>query len=399
MKNVTKLLLLASMLLAMMLAGCGGSSNEDKTAKETNEKSTESNTISEDIKIGVIASLSGPVAFYGQTATNGLKLAVKEINQNGGINGKMINLVIEDDKGDSAEAVTAFKKLTNLDKVDAIYGPIISTNCLAVAPLAQEAKVPMITPTGTNIKITDIGDYISRVCFIDPFQGSVMANFALNNLDAKTAVIFKDVNSDYSDGLSEEFVSLFTEKNGKVLEVVNYVAGDTDFSSQITKIKSLNADVVFIPGYYSEASLIVKQAKELQVKSTFLGADGWDNPALFEVAGEALNGSYICTHFSPENEEEVVQAFINNYFDEYMEDPNVFSSLGYDAANLLFDAIERAGSNNKEDIKNAINSTVDFKGVTGSITLDENRNPNKSAFVLEAKNGAFVYNTIVDPIK
>jgi branched-chain amino acid transport system substrate-binding protein len=352
-----------------------------------------------EIKIGVIMPLSGPIAVYGQTTYNGMKLAIQEINENGGIDGNMIKLIVEDNKGDSAESVTAFKKLANVDKIDALLGPVASSNCLAVAPVAQEYGIPMMTSSGTSVKVTQVGDFISRACFIDPFQGSVMANFAKDSLNAKTAIIFKDVNSDYSEGLTNEFTKTFTKRGGEIITVVNYVAGDIDFSSQLTKIRKMKADVVFVPGYYNEAALIVNQARDLRINSTFLGADGWDNGKLFEIAGEALNGSFVSTHFSSESEDEIVQNFINNYFDEFFEDPNVLSALGYDAAKIMAEAFDRANSTDKVKVKNAINSTKNFKGVTGIITLDENRNANKSAFVMEAKNGAFVYKTTVDPVE
>ncbi len=238
----------------------------------------------EEIKIGVIAALSGPIAFYGQTTLNGMKLAIEQINAQGGINGQQIKLIIEDNKGDSTESVTIAKKLINVDKVTAILGPIISTNCLAVAPIAQEAKVPMLTATETNTQITTIGDYISRICFIDPFQGEVLANFAIDNLKINTAAVLKDSGSDYSIGLSNSFKRVFEKRGGKIVYEGSYMAKDTDFSSQLTAIKSKTPDVIFIPGY-SEVAIMVKQAREFKINSVFLGSDGWDKDIL-STAGE-----------------------------------------------------------------------------------------------------------------
>ncbi|MBZ4683352.1 MAG: branched-chain amino acid transport system substrate-binding protein [Fusobacteriaceae bacterium] len=350
-----------------------------------------------DIKIGVIAPLSGPLALYGQTTVNGYELAVKEINAKGGINGMNLVLIKEDNKGDSAESVAAIKKLITVNKVDVILGGVTSGNTIAIAPIAQEYKLPMLTPTATNVKVTTFGDYISRTCFIDPFQGEVMANFASDNLKAKKAIIIKNAADDYSEGLAVEFEKTFKANGGKIVDVINYVTGDIDFSSQLTKIKNMNTDVIFLPGYYNEVALVVKQARDLGIDATFLGGDGWDNSKLFEIGGTSVNGSYVLTHFSKESEDTQVQDFINNYFNEFFEDPSPLSALGYDAAYIMAEAIKKAGSLDREKIKNAINSTKNYKGVTGVISLDKNRNAKKSAFVLKAENGAFIYETTVDP--
>lgn len=353
--------------------------------------------MAENIKIGVISSLSGPVAIYGQTTYNGVKLAVDKLNAAGGINGNKVELIVEDDKGDPAEAVTAAKRLISEKKVIAILGPTISSTCLAVAPIAQQNKVPMLTATGTNIKITDAGDYIARTCFIDPFQGAVMAKFGLENLKAKTAVIIKDVNSDYSEGLADEFVKVFEKNGGKILDTVAYATNDVDYSSQLTKVKSLNPDVIFVPGYYNEVSLLIKQARDLQIKSKFLGGDGWDNGKLFEIAGSAVLGSYISSHFSPESQDPLIQNFLSDYRKSFKEEPSVLSALGYDAAGIMLESVKNAKALTGEDIKNNINATKGYKGVTGVITLDEKRNAIKSAFVLEAKDGGFKYYATIEP--
>lgn len=355
--------------------------------------------VAENIKVGLISSLSGPVAVYGQTTYNGIKLAVEQLNAAGGINGNKIELIVEDDKGDPAEAVTAAKRLISEKNVVALLGPIISTTCLAVAPIAQQNGVPMLTPTGTNIKITEAGDYIARTCFIDPFQGGVMATFGIDTLKAKTAVIIKDVNSDYSEGLAEEFVKVFEKKGGKVLDTLAYATNDVDYSSQLTKVKAENPDVIFVPGYYNEVALLVKQARDLQIKATFLGGDGWDNGKLFEVAGTAVTGSFVSSHFSPESQDPMIQNFLKDYIAMFKEDPSVLSALGFDAAGIMIEAMKKSTKISGEEIKNNINSTKDYKGVTGNINIDSNRNAVKSAFVLEAKDGGFKYKTTVEPFK
>lgn len=355
-------------------------------------------TLAETIKVGMLTPLSGPIAIYGQTTLNGIKLATEELNKKGGIKGNKIELIIEDNKGDAAEAVNAVKKMISVNKIKALLGPVISTNSLAVAPIMQENKIPMLTPTGTNSTITQVGDYIARTCFIDEFQGQVMGAFAIKNLKAKNAVILTDVNSDYSEGLAEEFKKVFEANGGKILDTVSYVANDVDFTSQLTKIKMKKPEVIFVPGYYSEVSLIVKQARELRIDSVFLGGDGWDNGKLFEIAGDSINGSYISTHFSSESEDQQIKSFLKNYKARFGEEPSVLSALGYDAANVMYAAMERTENLDSTEIKNEVNKTKDFKGITGVISLDENRNAVKSAFVLEAKDGKFKYKATVDPI-
>lgn len=349
-----------------------------------------------EIKVGVIGPLSGDGKFYGETTINGVKLAIDQINAKGGVNGNTIKLIIEDDKGNSDESINAAKKLINVDKVSAIIGPVFSSNCLAVAPLAQQAKIPMLTPTGTNVAVTNAGDFISRICFVDPFQGEVMANFALDNLKVKTAVIMTDIASDYSKGLSDSFEKVFTARGGKVLDKVSYNGKDTDFTAQLTKIKGKKPAVIFAPGY-AEVALIVKQARDIRIKSVFLGGDGWDSPDILKVAGSSIDGSFASTHFSPEAKDPAIKKFLEDYKKAYSIDASVLSALGFDAGYVFADALKKAGSADAEKLKAAINSTKGFKGVTGIINLDANRNAVKSAFVIEAKGGKFVFKATVDP--
>ena len=335
------------------------------------------------IKIGVYGDLTGQTSSFGQSTKNGIELAVEEINNAGGVNGKKITLVVEDDQGRPEQAKTVVSKLINQDKVQAVLGEVASTNSLAAAPVAQEAKIPMITPSSTNPKVTEVGDYISRVCFIDPFQGSVMAKFAANTLKAKTAAILGDVNSDYSKGLTQFFEEEFTKLGGKVIAKEAYTQTDPDFKGQLTKIRNLNPDVLYVPGYYGQVGIIAKQARELDMNMPLLGGDGWDSPELWKLGGAALKNSFISNHYSAENPAPEIQNFVKAYKAKFNVEPDSLAALAYDAAKVLADAIKRAGGTYSAKLKDAINATKDFAGVTGKITIDSGRNAVKPAVVLE----------------
>ena len=335
------------------------------------------------IKVGVYGDLTGQTSSFGQSTKNGIELAVEEINAAGGVGGKKIQLVIEDDQGRPEQAKTVVQKLISQDKVQAVLGEVASTNSLAAAPVAQEAKIPMISPSSTNPKVTEVGDYISRVCFIDPFQGSVMAKFASNTLKAKTAAILGDVNSDYSKGLTQFFEEEFTKLGGKVLAKEAYTQTDPDFKGQLTKIRNLKPDVIYIPGYYGQVGIIAKQARELDMNMPLLGGDGWDSPEIWKLGGAALKNTYISNHYSAENPAPEIQNFVKAYKAKFNVEPDSLAALAYDAAKVLADAIKRAGGTYAAKLKDAINSTKDFAGVTGKITLDAGRNAVKPAVVLE----------------
>ncbi|MGI9054787.1 MAG: ABC transporter substrate-binding protein [Pyrinomonadaceae bacterium] len=352
------------------------------------------------IKVGVYGDLTGPTASFGQSTKNGVELAVAEINAAGGVNGKKIELIVEDDQGTPEKAKTVISKLISQDKVQAVIGEVASTNSLAAAPVAQEAKIPMISTSSTNPQVTEKGDYISRVCFIDPFQGSVMAKFAANTLKAKTAAIFGDVNSDYSKGLTTFFEQEFTKLGGKVLAKESYTQQDPDFKGQLTKIRQLNPDVIYIPGYYGQVGIIAKQARELGMNQPLLGGDGWDSPDLWKLGGAALKNAYISNHYSAENPAPEIQNFVKNYTAKFGTAPDSLAALAYDAAKVLADAIKRAGgAGDSAKLKDAINSTKDFAGVTGLITLDANRNAVKPAVVLELipSESKFAYKETIYP--
>ena len=352
------------------------------------------------IKVGVYGDLTGQTSSFGQSTKNGIQLAVDEINGAGGVMGKKIELVIEDDQGRPEQAKTVVQKLISQDKVQAVLGEVASTNSLAAAPVAQEAKIPMITPSSTNPKVTETGDYISRVCFIDPFQGSVMAKFASNTLHAKTAAILGDVNSDYSKGLTQFFETEFTKLGGRVVAKEAYTQTDPDFKGQLTKIRNLTPDVIYVPGYYGQVGIIAKQARELDMNMPLLGGDGWDSPELWKLGGDSLKNAFISNHYSAENPAPEIQNFVKAYKAKFNVEPDSLAALAYDAAKVLADAIKRAGgASDSAKLKDAINATKDFAGVTGKISLDPGRNAVKPAVVLELDPaaGKFKYKETIAP--
>lgn len=335
------------------------------------------------IKIGVYGDTTGATSSFGQSTKNGIQLAFEEINAAGGVNGKKLEMVFEDDQGTPEKAKTVISKLINQDKVAAVLGEVASSNSLAAAPVAQEAKVPMITPSSTNPKVTEVGDFISRVCFIDPFQGSVMAKFAANTLKAKTAAILGDNSSDYSKGLTQFFEQEFTKLGGTVITKQTYAQKDQDFKAQLTQMRDQKPDVIYIPGYYGEVGIIAKQARELGMNQPLLGGDGWDSPELWKLGGGALKNAYISNHYSADNPAPEIQNFVKAYTAKFNVAPDSLAALAYDSAKVLADAIKRAGGTDSAKLKEAINSTKNFPGVTGTITLDDKRNAVKSAVVLE----------------
>lgn len=353
---------------------------------------------SDTIKVGEVGSMTGSEATFGTSTHKGLLLAVDEINKAGGVNGKKIELISLDNQGKAEEAATAVTKLITQDKVVAILGEVASSRSMAMAPIAQQYKVPMITPASTNPKVTEMGDYVFRVCFIDPFQGTVMAKFATDNLKAKKVAILRDVKSDYSMGLSEFFIQSFKATGGEVLVTQSYSSGDIDFKSQLTAIKAKKPDAIFVPGYYTEVGLIVRQAKELKMNIPLMGGDGWDSPKLYEIGGEALNGHYFSNHYSAEDKNPKVQEFITKYkAANGDETPDTMAVLGYDAMYVLADAMKRAKSLEGKDLRDAIAATKNFQAVTGNITLDEKRNPTKAAVVLKIDGGKYNYVGTVSP--
>ncbi len=350
------------------------------------------------IKIGVYGDLTGQTSSFGQSTKNGSQMAADEINAQGGINGRQVQLIHEDDQGEPGKAAIVVNKLINQDQVRALIGEVASSNSLAAAPHAQEAKVPMISPSSTNPKVTQVGDYIFRVCFIDPFQGEVMAKFASNSLKAKKAAILYDSNSDYSKGLVQFFKQAFTKLGGEIVTEKAYTQRDRDFTGQLTAIRDLKPDVIYVPGYYQEVGVIAKQTKQLGISAPLLGGDGWDSPQLWDLGGDSLNGSFISNHYSVDDPTPAIQDFVKRYKAKYNGTaPDAIAALGYDAMMVLADSIKRANGTECAALRNAIATTKDFKGITGVISLNEERNAVKSAVVLELRNKQFVYKETIAP--
>ncbi len=325
-------------------------------------------------------------------------LAVDEINVSGGVLGKKIKLLSEDDQGKPSEAATVVQKLINKDKVIAIIGEVASSRSKAGAPICQQNKIPMISPASTNPEVTAIGDYIFRVCFIDPFQATVLSKFAINTLKAKKIAILKDVKNAYSTGLSDFFEKEFKNMGGEIVEVQSFSSGDKDFKAQLTAIKSKNPDAIFIPAYYTDVNLISIQAREVGITVPLLGSDGWESEKLTEgKAKDALEGCFFSTHVSTENPDPAIQNFIKKYKEKYSSMPDAMSFLAYDAGMILFDAIKRAGTVDPTKIKEEIAKTKDYSGVTGKITINDQRNAIKPAVILEIKGGEFKYKETVSP--
>ena len=351
-----------------------------------------------EIVIGEFASLTGSEATFGISSDNGLKLAVEEMNNAGGLLGKKIKLITYDDQWKPSEAATVVQKLINKDKVAAIIGEVASSRSKAGAQICQSSKIPMISPASTNPEVTAIGDYIFRVCFIDPFQATVMSKFAINTLKIKRVAVLQDVKNAYSTGLAEFFVKKFKEMGGEIIEIQSYQNGDKDFKAQLTAIKSKNPEGVFIPGYYTDVGLIAIQAREIGITQPLFGSDGWESEKLTEgKAADALEGCFFSTHVSAEDPSPNVQNFITKYKAKFNMMPDAMSFLAYDAGMILFDAIKRAGSIEADKIKNALASTKDFDGVTGKISMNEQRNAVKPAVILEIKGGKFKYKETVSP--
>lgn len=392
-KKLTGIFLSMS-LVAGILAGCAGSDQSSGDESAGDDKG-------ETIKVGVNLELSGGVASYGQSILEGVELAVEEINQDG-IDGKEIELVKVDNKSEASEATNGALKLISQDQVSAIIGAATSGNTTAQIEIAQQNKIPLITPTGTSPDLTvndgKVNDYIFRTCFIDPFQGTVAANFASNDVKVVNAAIYFDSASDYSKGLADAFAKQFEANGGKIVAKEAFMAKDTDFRATLTRLKSANPDFIFVPAYYEEVGLIVKQAREAGLNVPFMGGDGWDSPKLLDIAGkDALNNTFITNHYSSGDPSDKIQGFVKAFGEKYSgKSPDAFNALGYDTAYYLADAIKRAGSGDSEKIRDALAATKDLDLVSGSFTLDENHNPVKSATILEYVNGEQTFKTKID---
>jgi branched-chain amino acid transport system substrate-binding protein len=353
---------------------------------------------SDTIKVGEYASLTGKEAGFGQASHKGLTLAIEEINAAGGVLGKKIELVTADNQTKPGESATAAKKLIARDKVVALLGEVSSGRSLEAAPVAQAAHIPMIAPAATNPKVTEVGDYIFRVCFIDPFQGKVMARFAHDDLKAKKVAVLFSVSNAYSVGLANFFRDTFKAEGGEIVADKSFSEGDKDFRAQLTAVKAANAEAIFVPSYYTEGALIVRQARDLGITVPIFGGDGWEAPQLLEIGGAAMEGAFYSTHFSPENSDPVVQEFVKKYRARWdNETPDAFSALAYDMGYVLADAIKRAGTTDGPKLRDAIAATKDFPGVTGHTTIGPDRNASKPAVILTVKNGRLAFYKTIAP--
>jgi branched-chain amino acid transport system substrate-binding protein len=349
------------------------------------------------IRLGEFASMTGKEAVFGQNAHKGTLLAVEETNAAGGVLGRKLELITADNQSKPGESATAVKKLISRDKVAVILGEITSGRTLEAAPIAQAAKIPLISPGATHTEVTAKGNYIFRICFIDDFQGTVMAKFARETLKLKRVAILSSVSSAQSVGLAKYFRERFTSPTTVIAAEQKYGEGDKDFRAQLTAIKAAGADGIFVPGYYAEAALICKQARDLGLTLPLLGVDGWESPDLVAIAGAAAEGCYLSTHYSPESKSPAVVAFNQRFQQRWGIGSNALSVLGYDSAMLAIDAIRRAGSTDGAKIRDALATTVNYPAVTGSITFDTNRNPTKNAVVLTVKSGKFTFVQDVSP--
>jgi branched-chain amino acid transport system substrate-binding protein len=338
--------------------------------------------------IGEVGSMTGTEATFGTSSDRGIQLATKEVNTAGGIKGRQLQIIALDDEGKPEEAATAATRLIASDHVIALLGEVASTRSLFMAPKAQAAQVPMVSPSSTNEKVTAVGDYIFRACFIDPFQGYVMAKFATDQLHLKKAAILRDVRNDYSVGLAKVFTDNFTRLGGAITDNESYSSGDVDFKAQLTNIKNTNPDTVYVPGYYTDVGLIARQAREVGITAPLIGGDGWDSEKLYEIGGSALDGCYFSNHYSVDDPSPRIQEFVAKFKKAYGGQlPDSLAAQAYDAAGMLFDAMKRATDLTGPAIRDALAQTRDYKGVTGDISMDAHRNPVKPAVVLKISHG------------
>lgn len=370
-----KKLLAASLAIAMALSvtACGSKGNGDT------------------IKIGGITPLTSNVSVYGIAVNNGIKIAVDEINAAGGVMGKQIEYIAVDDKGDPTEAVNAYQRLVVKDKVVGIVGAVTSKPSLAVAQASLADNMPVISGTATAADVTLAGENVFRACFIDPFQGELMASYAAKEMSAKTAAVLYDRADDYSSGVAEAFIAQAKAEGITIVAEETYQTDDADFKNQLTTIKGQNPDVLMMPVYAKDVRVIGAQIKEIGVTAKLMGVDGWDG-VLQDVNFDAsvINGGVFCSQYSPESTDEALQKFISTYKEKYKEDPNMFAVLGYDSMQIMAKAINTANSTDKEDVIKAMNAT-DYAGLTGNITFDENRNPVKSSVIMSVQDGAYKY--------
>ncbi|HTM57053.1 MAG TPA: ABC transporter substrate-binding protein [Candidatus Udaeobacter sp.] len=393
---------IVALLGAGLIAGCGGGAGGH-----------------DELVIGEYGSLTGNDATFGTSTKNGVEVALGELTTQklGKIGGLNVRVVVEDDQSRAEEAATVVQKLINQDRVIAVIGEVASSRSLAGGPICQNANVPMISPSSTNPRVTQVGDYIFRMCFLDQFQGTVMARFTAQTLKLKKVAVLKDSRSDYSVGLAQFFTEAFTALGGSIVTEQAYQSGDNDFRAQLTAIKAKHPEAIIVPGYYTEAGLIARQARELGLTQPLVGGDGWESEKLIEIGGAALNGCYYSNHWALDAPDPHLQAFLKTYHGKFGGDPDAIGGLAYDAANVLFGALtklseqdpqtfaglgsSKAGTDLRKaaekKLRDLIATTSNYPGVTGTITLDENRNATKPAVIIEIKNGKKTFNSSFNP--
>jgi branched-chain amino acid transport system substrate-binding protein len=325
-------------------------------------------------------------------------MAIDEANAAGGILGKQIKLFTEDTQSKPGESATVVNKLIARENVVAVLGEVASGRSLEAARICQDAKVPMVSPSSTNPKVTETGDFIFRVCFVDPFQGTVMANFARKTLKAQKVAVFTDVKSDYSKGLAQFFKEQIVKSGGTIISELDYNGGDKDFKAQLTSIKAAGPDAVFVPGYYTDVALICIQAKQIGLNVPLLGGDGWESEDLVKIGKDAVEGNYFSTHYHPDVGTEVSKRFVENYKKRFNgKTPDALAAMGYDSALVLMDAMKRAGSADGQKVRDALAQTKDFEAVTGRIRINEKRDAVKAAVILQIKDGKYKYLETIAP--
>jgi len=377
-------LMAVALVLATVIPGCNKSSEPS-----SGSGSGGSVAASDTIKIGEFASLTGKEASFGQMSHHGTELAIDELNAQGGALGKKLQLLTEDNQSKQGESKTIARKLISRDGIVALLGEVASGRSLEAAPVCQESKIPQISPSSTNPKVTEIGDYIFRICFTDPLQGKVLARFAQKTLKVTKAAVLTDAASTYSVGLATYFKEAFTAAGGTIVDEQKYSGGDKDFKAQLTTIKAAGPEAIFIPGYYQDVGLIALQARELGITIPLFGGDGWESQDLVSIGGPAVEGTYFSTHFSPEESGPVVQDFVRKFQAKYGVMPDAMAALGYDSAMLLADAFKRAGTTDGPKVRDALAATKDFPGITGQITIDEHRDARKPLVILQVSGGKF----------
>lgn len=385
--KLRKKFVIGMLLAGLVFTGCSNSNEEAKTAEKTEMGDT--------VKLGNSAPLTGPVSIYGITTNNGIKLAIEEINEAGGILGKKVEWKEYDDKGEITDAVTNYNKLME-DEVSAIFGGVPSKPSLAIAEASVNYGIVYITPTGTQANITEGKENVFRTCFTDPFQGEVLANFAKNKLNATKAAVLRNQSSDFSMGVADVFVEKAKELGLEVVADESYGDSDTDFKAQLTKVRKEEADVLLIPDYYEKVALIAPQVRDAGIDATLLGADGWDTvlSVMDKSSFDAINGSYFSNQFTLEDPSEKVQKFIKDYKEKYGEDPSTFAAEGYDTVYLYKQAVEEADSFDWDKVIEALKN-ISFDGITGSFTYDENNNPVKTAKMIRIENGEYKFDSDV----